>query len=195
MKNKNIFSYLEPSAVIVALFCSVVITWFMKDFTFNLIFSGKSLSGRSVAFQVGFSFVLFLLLAVLFLVLFKNQIQWIINNSQFAFATIACIPLLAFSYMGGFSRFVADDFSSATLAVNKGVLGATVDWYVNWSGRFTASFFDSLAGYLGPSVIRWETGIAILLLLIGLSFMFSQIFTLPTRSVQLTFSVILSSIF
>ncbi len=118
----------------------------------------------------------------------------LLSHAHIPFFILSLIPLAAHAYIGSFSRFVADDFSSATLAVNKGVPGATWDWYVNWSGRFTASFFDSLAGYIGPSVMCWETGTAIFLCLAGMVTLAWQLFRVKSVSFRLFMAVFLPAL-
>lgn len=68
-------------------------------------------------------------------------------------------PLLVHIYLGSYSRFLADDFCSAAVARSQGIIGGTLYWYSNWSGRFSASFLDSLFGYLGPAATPYATSL------------------------------------
>jgi hypothetical protein len=58
-----------------------------------------------------------------------------------AFATIA---LAGLAYLGGYTRFMADDYCSAYTANRFGLLRSIWYWYINWSGRYTAFAFDWL---------------------------------------------------
>ncbi len=86
-----------------------------------------------------------------------------------------CVPLIAHIYLGSYSRFIADDFCSSAMARSQGVFGATVHWYVSWTGRFSANFLDSLFGYLGPSVTPYATGLVITLWFIVLTLAVAQL--------------------
>ena len=60
-------------------------------------------------------------------------------------------------YLASHTRFISDDYCSAAIAERLGILRAAWYWYLNWSGRYSASVLDSIFGLLGP----WATGIAI----------------------------------
>ena len=68
-----------------------------------------------------------------------------------ATAGLFCAPLVIHIYLGSYSRFIADDFCSSAIARSQGIFRGTFYWYINWNGRFSANFLDSLFGYLGPA--------------------------------------------
>jgi len=72
-----------------------------------------------------------------------------------------CAPLVTHIYLGSYSRFMADDFCSSAIARSQGIVGGTLYWYMNWTGRFSANLLDSLFGFLGPGVTPYATGLAI----------------------------------
>lgn len=80
-----------------------------------------------------------------------------------------CAPLVTHVYLGSYSRFIADDFCSAAIARSRGIFGGTLYWYVNWSGRYSANFLDSLFGYLGPAFTPFATGLVVALWFIVLA--------------------------
>src|SRR6266487_1533490 len=89
------------------------------------------------------------------------------------------IALLLHGYLGYFSRYIADDFCSASQVHRLGVLRAAWLWYLNWSGRYSASILDGVIGRLGPravpfivpfTIITWLTALTALFL-----FFFSQL--------------------
>ncbi len=67
------------------------------------------------------------------------------------------IPILAIvfnlslhAYLASHTRFISDDYCSAAIANRLGIARATWYWYLNWSGRYSASALDSASGLLGP---------------------------------------------
>jgi Family of unknown function (DUF6056) len=77
----------------------------------------------------------------------KNRFK--ISLPIIAFATIA---LAGLAYLGGYTRFMADDYCSAYYATRFGLLRSIWYWYITWSGRYTAFAFDwlILTKTLGP---------------------------------------------
>jgi hypothetical protein len=83
------------------------------------------------------------------------------------------VPLIVHLYAISFIRYIADDYCSAVIARNYGLFGGTVNWYLTWSGRFSANFLDSLGGKIGPAfpfigaalaLILWLTALVLFLL-------------------------------
>jgi len=75
------------------------------------------------------------------------------NKRQF----VLLIPLLAIllnlsihTYLASHTRFISDDYCSAAMAKRLGIARATWYWYLNWSGRYSASTLDSTFGLMGP---------------------------------------------
>jgi len=60
--------------------------------------------------------------------------------------------LLLHADLGTYSRFIADDFCSAGITQRFGVLRSVWYWYLNWTGRYSASALDAVFGLLGPRV-------------------------------------------
>jgi len=59
------------------------------------------------------------------------------------------VAALGYAYSGLFSRYVADDFCSASVLAQHGLMGAQTFWYQNWSGRFTFVLVIDLLNALG----------------------------------------------
>lgn len=57
----------------------------------------------------------------------------------------AIAALAGLAYLGGHTRFMADDFCSAYYAQRFGLLRSIWYWYRTWSGRYTAFAFDWLS--------------------------------------------------
>ncbi len=66
------------------------------------------------------------------------------------------------AYLGTYSRFIADDFCSAAMAKRFGVLRAVWYWYLNWTGRYSASGLDAIFGLLGPAVTPFVPALVLL---------------------------------
>jgi uncharacterized protein DUF6056 len=79
----------------------------------------------------------------------------------FVLLALFCAPLVTHIYLGSYSRFLSDDFCSAAIARSHGIIRGTHYWYLNWRGRFSANFLDTLFGYLGPAATPYATGIAV----------------------------------
>jgi hypothetical protein len=91
--------------------------------------------------------------------------QWI----GLCFFVILSIPLLIHAYTGIFIRFIADDFCSSAIARSVGILGGTVQWYLTWSGRYSANFLDSLVGTIGPGITSYTTPVVLALWFLALA--------------------------
>jgi hypothetical protein len=82
---------------------------------------------------------------------------------------VSCLLLLSFLVnvqLGTYSRFMADDYCFAAAAATKGVVGATVYWYLTLISRFSTNLLLSLQGALGPALAPTYTA-AILLIWMG----------------------------
>ncbi|HSL44985.1 MAG TPA: DUF6056 family protein [Anaerolineales bacterium] len=63
------------------------------------------------------------------------------------------MTLVLHGYLGYFSRYIGDDYCTAFYAHRLGVFRSTWFWYLNWSGRYSASVADAAIGLLGPRAI------------------------------------------
>jgi hypothetical protein len=73
------------------------------------------------------------------------------------------IALLLHGILGSLSRYMGDDFCTAFYARRLGVLRGSWFWYLNWSGRFSASLLDGIIGRLGPEALPAVVPLTILL--------------------------------
>ena len=62
------------------------------------------------------------------------------------------IPLLAFAYLGHFTRYMGDDWCTAAVINKVGLLKAQWGWYVGWTGRFSFTLVSGIAHLPGPRV-------------------------------------------
>lgn len=76
--------------------------------------------------------------------------------------TLCCLLVLVVHIRNGYySRMTADDWCSAAVANEQGVLSAMHYWYVSWSGRYSANFLDALAGLASPGITAYSTPLAL----------------------------------
>lgn len=103
----------------------------------------------------------------------------IVNHSRrilfWLLLALFCAPLVTHIYLGSYSRFIADDFCSSAVARSQGILRGSLYWYINWNGRFSANFLDSLFGYLGPAATPYATGLVVTVWFIVLAIAVVQI--------------------
>lgn len=105
-----------------------------------------------------------------------------------------CAPLVTHIYLGSYSRFIADDFCSAAVARSQGIVRGTLYWYINWNGRFSANFLDSLFGYLGPAVTPLATGLVVTVWFVVLAIAVAQLLPpVESRGAQLLQSCIIAA--
>ena len=67
----------------------------------------------------------------------------------------ALLPLAAHAYLGTFSRYIADDFCTASSLRRLGFAASQVYWYETWSGRYSFTFVVSLSQAVGPRLTPW----------------------------------------
>jgi hypothetical protein len=91
--------------------------------------------------------------------------------SSLPIIVFAGIALAGLAYLGGYTRFMADDYCSAYYAIRFGLLRSIWYWYINWSGRYTAFAFDwlTLTKTLGPYGAHLIPPLAIAIWLIATS--------------------------
>src|SRR5512142_861259 len=83
-----------------------------------------------------------------------------------AIASTAVLGMHA--YLGTYSRFMADDYCSASESLRLGVLRAAWFWYRSWTGRYSANVLDATFGALGPGITPIVTALVLALWLAGL---------------------------
>ena len=102
--------------------------------------------------------------------------------------------LVAHAVLGSYSRFMADDYCSAAQANSKGVLGGAIQEYMNWSGRFSANFFDSLMGYIGPPFTPYASAVVIVIWLVVLIGVLRLIMAAPRKRTRFLDTLLLATI-
>ncbi len=71
--------------------------------------------------------------------------------------------------LGAYSRFIADDYCSAGIAERFGIPRAVWYWYLNWTGRYSASALDAVFGLLGPRVTPFVPAAVLIIWLVVLT--------------------------
>ena len=113
-----------------------------------------------------------------------------------SFSTVAVFMsfLMVQAYLGGYSRWIADDYCSASIAVSKGILGGTLHWYMTWSGRFSASFLDSLMGIIDPRFTSFAPAVSIVIWLFMLSVVFYNLRIISHSRLRFLGAVFMASV-
>jgi len=79
------------------------------------------------------------------------------------------IPLGVHAYLGGFARYIADDFCTLGTLRRLGLFGSQVNWYENWSGRFSFTFIVNLTQMAGPKLTLILPVLALVLWLLAVT--------------------------
>jgi Family of unknown function (DUF6056) len=74
------------------------------------------------------------------------------------------IVVATYAWVASLSTYAADDFCFAEVVRNHGLLGAQVQWYFGWGGRYASNLAISLATLLGPDRASYAGGAAVVLL-------------------------------
>lgn len=71
-----------------------------------------------------------------------------------AIVAVAC-PLVAYAVLSTYTRYIADDFCSASVLKTHGLLKSQPYWYLRWSGRFSSTALISLAELAGEGAVKY----------------------------------------
>src|SRR5919199_4029683 len=70
------------------------------------------------------------------------------------------VPLLAYAWVGSFSRYTADDYCWAAILGTQGFWQAQVHWYTVYSPRYAFTFLVNLAELAGPPMVPFLPPVA-----------------------------------
>lgn len=88
---------------------------------------------------------------------------------------IGLFTLIPYIWISQFAHPSADDFSYAVTALKLGILESQIDWYVNWSGRYTATALISFGPVYVKSLFFYKLmPIIWIFILVGMSFWFAK---------------------
>src|ERR1051325_3572977 len=63
--------------------------------------------------------------------------------------------LLAYAWLGFYTRYFGDDYCTAQVLREVGLVESQRLWYANWTGRFSFTFAVNIAEYAGPLIVRF----------------------------------------
>jgi hypothetical protein len=86
------------------------------------------------------------------------------------------LPLIILACLGTFTRYLADDYSTAGVLVNQGFWKAQAYWYQAWSGRYSFTFLVSLIELAGVRIVPWLPMLGLLLWSVSLFWTLWQLF-------------------
>ena len=102
------------------------------------------------------------------------------------------VPLVAHSYIGLYSRYIADDFCTAAQYRTLGFLPSIQTWRMTWSGRYAFFFFMDITHLIGPKITPYMTTLALLIWLITLYLLFRQFLRIIQDSVSFFYPFLLA---
>lgn len=79
--------------------------------------------------------------------------------------------LMLYAYLGTFTRYMADDYTSASVLKKEGFWGAQLYWWQNWSGRYSFTFVISLIELFGLGIVPILPTLIILLWLFSITWL------------------------
>ncbi len=109
-------------------------------------------------------------------------------------AAALLLALLAFAYLGSFTRYMADDFCQAAETNKHGFLRTQARWYANWTGRFASSVSIAAASAAGPSVPALLPALVLVLGLAGATWAAHQLRLLSGRRGSILYPLLLGSL-
>lgn len=109
-----------------------------------------------------------------------------------AMIVILLVPLVLYGYIGIYTRYVADDYETAGALARAGFWGAQEYWYQTWSGRVSYFALVTLVEMIGIKAVPLQTAVCLGLWLIGLAWIFRQLFA-STRVKYAGYSSVLAA--
>jgi hypothetical protein len=100
-------------------------------------------------------------------------------------------PLGTYAYIGQFSRYLADDYCTASTLRHLGFFGSQIDWYNNWSGRFSFTFLINATQAIGAGITPLLPLLLLIIWLIVLTLTINRVFRLMGRQIPLFWSLLI----
>jgi hypothetical protein len=166
--------------IIISVLISIIITCFVEEKLTPLLFMGKTFEGRSLFIKFLLTSIFVSIFTFLLLLFFSKLIDRLTDDYHIIAILIYGAPLISHAYIGFYSRFMADDYSSAAKAKTLGIIKSAVYWYQHWNGRYSANLFDSIMGFLGPKFTPFSTVTIItiwVVVLIGVIYLFIKTYS------------------
>lgn len=103
--------------------------------------------------------------------------------------------LLAFAYVGHFTRYMADDYCIAVDLRTVGFMKAQANWYMTWTGKFSYMLALSGAELIGPVIVPFLPLLALIVWLAGAIWSLHQIAVVAKWPYPFRTSLLLSGLF
>jgi hypothetical protein len=104
-----------------------------------------------------------------------------VTLTDWLLASSFVLSLIAYAYLGFYSRYMADDFSALKPVRTHGFVAAQILWYRGWTGRFSFTFLYGLMALLGPATPRFIPALLLILWFSGAAWAIYQIQCLAGR--------------
>src|SRR5450432_1954996 len=103
-------------------------------------------------------------------------------------------PLLAWAYIGLFTRYWFDDFCYTSVLHKLGFLRSQAYWYQHWTGRYSFIFSNTTLESIGPWLPRFLPAVLLLIWLAVGVWTFYQLLSLTRLPCALISSVLLAEL-
>jgi uncharacterized protein DUF6056 len=104
------------------------------------------------------------------------------------------MALLAIAQIGLFTRYMADDYCTASELHAQGFLQSQRYWYTSWTGRFSFTFLVSLAELVGPAIVPFLPTLALALWLIVCTWTIFQFLVITRWPKQMVVALLLAEL-
>ena len=91
------------------------------------------------------------------------------------------LSLIAYAYLGSYSRYMADDYGAVEVVRTYGFVGAQISSYQKWTGWFSFTFVADLLALIGPATPPFIPGLLLALLFAGTAWVIYEIQALSGR--------------
>src|ERR1044072_4744846 len=115
-----------------------------------------------------------------------NRSAWAISEKacrlvDWLLAVSFVLSLIAYAYLGSYSRYMADDYSAVRMVATHGFIGAQISSYQGWTGRVSFTFVADLLALIGPATPPFIPGLLLALLFAGTAWAIYEIHALSGR--------------
>jgi len=101
---------------------------------------------------------------------FRSESLWVIP------ALMLGIPLALYAFTGLYVRYMADDYCTAAVLGQRGFWGSQLQWYQQWSGRYSFSFLIGLVESIGSRSSSLLTLFFLMIFMVCLVFVLRDVF-------------------
>jgi hypothetical protein len=124
----------------------------------------------------------------------RRIVPFLSQSFPWLLLTLSLSPLAAWAYLGSFTRYLADDYDTSFVLLQKGFWPMQAFWYHAWSGRYSFTFLVSLVESAGVGIVPWLPVMALSAWFLSVCWALKQIFRALGVPVDWKWLGILSSV-